>query len=107
MDVSTKEKSSSVPVSYIINSDIEVIRTSEVARANLERSARWYLGFLQRNDHWIKPYDHNHLRITRVIKSTRLLVGNEEVDNFRSMTYNNLGLKIQNMIEAKRFWDAA
>ena len=54
------EKSSSVRVPTLSTADIEAIRTSEVARANLERSARWYLGFLQRNDHWIKPYDHNH-----------------------------------------------
>ena len=102
------EKSLSVPdVPTLSATDIEAIRANKVARANLERSANWYLGFLNRNDHWIKSYDHNHLRITRVIKSTRLLVGNNEADNFRSMIYNKLGFEIGNMIEAKQFWDAA
>jgi len=78
------EKSLSVPgVPTLSATDIEAIRTSEVARDNLERSAQWYLGFLQRNDHWIKPYDHNHLRITRVIKSVRLLVHNTLADEIK------------------------
>ena len=68
------EKSVSVPgVPTLSAEDVEAIRASEVARANLEKSAQWYLGFLKRNDHWIKSYDHNHLRITRMIKSSRLL----------------------------------
>lgn len=78
------EKSLSVPgVPTLSATDIEAICTSEVARDNLERSAQWYLGFLQRNDHWIKPYDHNHLRITRVIKSVRLLVYNTLADEIK------------------------
>jgi hypothetical protein len=32
---------------------------------------RFYPG----NDHWLVAYDHNHLRITRIIQSLRLLVG--------------------------------
>ena len=64
------EKSMSVPgVPTLSAEDVEAIRTSEVARANLERSANWYPGFLQWNDHWIKAHDHNHLRITGAITS--------------------------------------
>ena len=78
------EKSMSVPgVPVLLTTDIEAIRTSEIARANLEKSAVWYLGFLQRNKHWIKPYDHNHLRITRAMKSIKLLCGNETALSFK------------------------
>tara|TARA_B000000532_G_C18867515_1_gene406913 strand:+ start:75 stop:524 length:450 start_codon:yes stop_codon:yes gene_type:complete len=77
------EKSMSVPGAPTLSvEDIEAIRTSKIIQANLERSAQWYLGFLQRNKHWIKPYDHNHLRITRAIKSLHLLVTKDAAKSF-------------------------
>ena len=53
--------------------EIDEIRQSSLTQANLVKSARWFLGFLERNNRWITKYNHNHLRITRVIKSLRLL----------------------------------
>lgn len=103
------EKSLSVPgVPTLSATDIEAVRTSEIARANLERSANWYLGFLRRNNHWIKAYDHNHLRITRVIKSIRLLISEKDADMFKSAFYETLGSS-ENKIDpkAKMFWDRA
>ena len=89
------EKSMSVPgVPTLSAEDIEAIRTSEVARSNLEKSAQWYLGFLQRNDHWIKAYDHNHLRITRAIKSLRLLVSKETAEAFLNSVFDIAGDRI-------------
>ena len=89
------EKSMSVPgVPTLSAEDIEAIRTSEVARANLEKSAQWYLGFLQRNEHWIKAYDHNHLRITRVIKSLRLLVSQEIAEAFLNSVFDITGDRV-------------
>ena len=38
--------------------------------------------FLKRNTYWNAPYDHNQLRITRVIECLRLLVSDEAADNF-------------------------
>ena len=32
---------------------------------------------------WLRPHDHNHLRITRIIRSLRLLRGDGEADAFR------------------------
>ena len=103
------EKSSSVPgVPTLSTADIEAIRTSEVARANLERSARWYLGFLQRNDHWIKPYDHNHLRITRVIKSARLLINDKFADEMKTKIILLLRDNINSVSQKSReFWNNA
>ena len=49
--------------------EIDEIRESSLAQDNLIKSARWFLGFLERNDQWITKYNHNHLRITRVIRS--------------------------------------
>ena len=63
--------------------DIDEIRQSSLAQSNLAESARWFLGFLERNDHWITKCNHNHLRITHVIKSLRLLASDEAADGFK------------------------
>ena len=85
--------------------DMDEIRGSSLAQANLARSARWFLGFLERNDHWITKYNHNHLRITRVIKSLRLLASDEAADEFRdkvlALAGDNLNLVDQ---KARGFW---
>lgn len=88
--------------------DINTIISNEVARANITKSAEWYSDFLKRNEHWIKSYDHNHLRITRTIKSLRLLVGGDEANKFRKELFFTLGDKI-NIIKptAIDFWNNA
>jgi hypothetical protein len=100
------EPSRSVMSTPVLNElDIEEIRQSELAQQNLVKSASWFLGFLERNDHWITKYDHNHLRITRVIKSLRLLASDEAADTFRdkvlALAGDNLNLIDQ---KAKGFW---
>ena len=85
--------------------DIDEIRQSSLAQANLAKSARWFLGFLERNDHWTAKYNHKHLRITRVIKSLRLLASDEVADEFRdkvlALAGDNLNLVDQ---KARGFW---
>ncbi len=88
--------------------DIGTILSNEVARTNVIKSAEWYSDFLRRNKHWIKSYDHNHLRITRTIKSLRLLVGNNEADQFRKNLLLILGGKINTIkLSALDFWNSA
>ena len=101
-----REESMSVPGGPTLSTaDIEAIRASEVAQTNLGKSANWYLGFLQRNDHWIKAYDHNHLRITRAIKSLRLLVSQETAEAFLNTIFDITGdgIKVVRQ-DAVRFW---
>ena len=88
--------------------DIDSILSNEVARTNFIKSADWYLGFLRRNKHWITSDDHNHLRITRTIKSLRLLVGDEEANKFRRNLFLRLGYKT-NLLKksAIEFWNNA
>ena len=100
------EKSMSVPgVPTLSAEDVEAIRASGVARANLEKSAQWYFGFLKRNDHWIRSYDHNHLRITRAIKSLRLLVSKEKAEAFLDSIFDITGDRV-NVVrqDAIGFW---
>ena len=85
--------------------EIDEIRQSSLAQANLGESARWFIGFLERNDHWITKYNHNHLRITRVIRSLRLLASDMAADEFRdkvlALAGDNLNLVDQ---KARGFW---
>jgi hypothetical protein len=85
--------------------EIDEIRESSLAQANLAKSARWFLGFLQRNNHWITKYNHNHLRITRVIKSLRLLASDKAADEFRDKVLDLAGDNL-NLVDqkARGFW---
>ena len=85
--------------------EIDEIRQSSLAQANLGESARWFRGFLKRNDHWITKYNHNHLRITRVIKSLRLLASDEAADEFKDKMLALAGDRL-NLVDqkARGFW---
>jgi len=103
------EPSRSVLGAPLLNKlDIEEIRQSELAQQNLVKSASWFLGFLERNDHWITKYDHNHLRITRVIKSLRMLASDEAAEEFKDKMLCLIGDKM-NLIDqkAREFWASA
>ncbi len=78
------EKSESVFHGYYLNTNNVVIniKSNETAKNNIVKSSKWFLSFLERNSHWRRRQDHNYLRITRIIKSLRLLVSDEEADIF-------------------------
>ena len=79
------EASSAVPGSPVLTSkDIEIIRASGRAQANLAQGAERMGLFYDQTDRWMRSSDHNHLRITRIIKSLRLLSGDRPADRFRS-----------------------
>ncbi len=62
--------------------DIVSIRVSDAARANLRCAAQRMLSFYRANDHWLVPFDHNHLRITRIIRCLALCIGPEDARDF-------------------------
>lgn len=105
----TIEPSLAVPGSpYLDDQQVAKIRDSHLAKQNLAKSAKWYLNFLERNNHWRKPYDHNHLRITRMIKSLRLLCGDDEADFYKEQFWQLLGSDLT-MIPARtvEYWEDA
>jgi Opioid growth factor receptor (OGFr) conserved region. len=70
---------------YYLDSEdlIDQIRSNSIARENILKSSNWYLSFLTRNVWlWNRNYDHNQLRITRVIECLRLLISEDEADKF-------------------------
>lgn len=63
--------------------DLAIMRASPVCQARLAAAHRRMIDFLTANPVWLQAYDHNHLRITRMIRSTRLIAGHEAADRLR------------------------
>ena len=98
-----------VPGSPVLEKEeIKKIRKSKIALENLYKSADWYANFLSRNEFCKKPNDHNHRRITRVIRSLRLLGNAEEAENFKIDVQDMLGDQYFNIPpDTKKFWEEA
>ncbi len=67
----------------LLVSDIKVIQSSMQCRQNLEKSATWILAFLERTEEIFQYTNHNHLRVTRIIKSLRLLHSDQRAEQFK------------------------
>jgi len=74
----------------------------------LLESVRQYMGFLKRNLGWRKGFDHNHLRITRMLKCLMLMGLVEEAEAVLSelaIHHRRSGLAIST--KSWKFWRAA
>jgi hypothetical protein len=81
-----RERSGANPSAPVLSdADIEAIHDSGLAQAALAAATDRMTIFYLRNGHWLTASDHNHLRITRIIKSLRLLRGDEEAERFRGL----------------------
>ncbi len=67
----------------LLASEIEVIRSSDQCQQNLETSASWILSFFKRTEEVVQFANHNHLRVTRIIKSLRLLHSDQLANQFK------------------------
>jgi Opioid growth factor receptor (OGFr) conserved region len=89
-------------------SEIESLRVSHIAQTNLAAAAATMGRFYTVTDHWLQPDNHNHLRITRIIKSLRLLVGDAAADGFRRQILSRVEATHAPIGSATReFWNAA
>lgn len=66
--------------------DVVVLSGDKTAIANQKRAVGRMLQFYKDNVHWLDLMDHNHLRITRILKSVRLIQSLEEAERI----YNTL-----------------
>jgi len=82
-------KSELMPI--LSKQEIGLIKKSELAQNSLRISASRMRRFWSKNQHWVTNHDHNHLRITRCIKSLRLLVSNEEAQLMKIWLSSVLG----------------
>ena len=77
------EPSRAVPGSPVLTEEDRIaISGSSRALANLAAAAERLSDFYDRTDDWLQPYDHNHLRISRIIRSLRILIGDTAADRF-------------------------
>jgi hypothetical protein len=63
--------------------DIRIIRRSAAAQQHLAQAQVLMSRFYLEGSDWLRMTDHNHLRITRIIRSLRLLVGDAAAEAFR------------------------
>jgi hypothetical protein len=79
------EPSSAVPDAPVLSeAEVGAIRESVMAQCALAAASDRMDAFYRMTHDWLMPNDHNHLRITRIIRSLRLLVGDGEADAFRA-----------------------
>lgn len=78
------EPSDAVPGSpVLVPGDVAAIRASDMAQCALAAATDRMTIFYGRTHGWLSTYDHNHRRITRIIRSLRLLRGDAEAEAFR------------------------
>jgi Opioid growth factor receptor (OGFr) conserved region len=76
-------RSSAQPSAPVLTPDqIAAIRLDENAQTNLRRAAERMLAFYDATRWWLAWSDHNHLRITRILQSLRLLSGQDAAQSF-------------------------
>jgi len=66
----------------LTESEITAIRADPVAADTLRRATERMLRFYGRTSWWLAWQDHNHLRITRIIRTLKLLVGAAAAQRF-------------------------
>ena len=75
----TTEPSQNVIGSPVLSSDeLALVRASKEAKESIIASSDWFMGFLSRQSNWTRGYDHNHLRITRMLHSL-VQIGAKEI----------------------------
>ncbi|WP_262296770.1 opioid growth factor receptor-related protein [Microvirga sesbaniae] len=68
----------------LTQAEIDAIRADGQAQDTLKRASERMLRFYRDTGWWLTTFDHNHLRITRIIHSLRLLVGQSAARRFHS-----------------------
>jgi hypothetical protein len=88
--------------------DVTALRESAPAKANLRRAAARMLAFYDANDHWLTAFDHNHLRITRIIRCLALILGRDEAEIFHQrIEARVVAAEEQVNAESRRYWREA
>lgn len=66
----------------LTEAEIDAIRADPRAAATLKQAEERMLRFYRQTNGWLTGHDHNHLRITRIIRSLKLLVGPDAAQRF-------------------------
>ena len=87
--------------------EIDNLSRNKNVKNSILKSASWYIAFLKRNNHWKHSNNHNLKRITRMIKSVRLIAGDTDADKVKKEIMNIEN--IERLIGQKSFqyWETA
>ncbi len=102
-----REKSMAVPGSPVVESEDMAkllradVRVQENMRMALDRMKRFYTD----NDHWLEQGDHNHLRITRILKSLCLLGLRDEAIKFHNFILQRVESAQPVTRESLAYWE--
>lgn len=100
-----QEPSRAVPKSPVLSAeDLEEFRTNKVIKNRMRVSLARMKLFFALTDAWKRAGDHNHLRITRIIKSLVLVGLHREADSFLDWV---LSQEPQASPQTLRFWLSA
>ena len=78
-----KEPSANVlDAPVITDGEVLLAQSDKIIRKNMQKSLDRMILFYRNNNHWLKPKEHNHLRITRILKSTAMILSEEEAERF-------------------------
>lgn len=79
------EPSSALPDAPVLSpEEVAAISQSSIGQIVLAGATDRMAAFYRDTDHWLKADDHNHLRITRIIRSLRLLRGDDAAEGFKA-----------------------
>ena len=94
---------------YFIESQqqIDSLSKNKNVKEAILQSASWYISFLKRNNHWKNVNDHNLKRITRMIKSVRLIVGDIEADNIKKEIISIKNIEKLVSLKSIKYWENA
>lgn len=104
-----REPSEAVPDSPWIEREetVRLLREDEDVQENIVNALVRMDRFYQSNTFWLKQHDHNHLRITRILKSVSLLNTKENARDF----YDRILWRVQCAQpvteESLRYWQQA
>lgn len=77
------EASRAVPGAPVLTpAEAEAIRGDPAAQDGLKAATARMARFYDDTDGWLRPYDHNHLRITRILTALRDLIGPDAAQGF-------------------------
>ncbi len=88
--------------------EAEAIRADPAALAGLRGALERMTRFYRETDFWLRGYDHNHLRITRILRAVRSLLGAEEAERFHTfVTQRNAAAGSPVNAQSLAFWQRA
>ncbi len=101
------EESRAVPGSPFLGSEetVRMLKDDEDVQENmvnaLVRMERFYRG----NDFWLRQNDHNHLRITRILRSVALLCSKEDAREFHAFILRRVEAAMPVTKESLEYWN--